>query len=646
MAVTASSFNIVNPTPEKVAKLESALTYLQSNGSQMAIGLLETSAASGVKVIFSDPRVNQHSGYGSAAHAIVWNPEEGVMISDDAGNIKGVQSSANVFVHEAAHSIDAGGIARTRILHDTYFNLYEMSATIMSDTVAKDLGEVVRNNYSGVDIKVKNVTSHTTDDKLWVQIGANGQPETGPRFTPTDVAPRFGSEHAYKDVQPGRLPAEVPVAPSPPPVVQPNQPQPSTGALESDWCPMPADTSGGGTAVPPPAPSGPAAFGRQIQAAGLELTEPPVMDGTLQRVAVASGMPGNRDGAYTGHLDGHAHGQITNFASGVKLDWSMDGIALSDKQQGQLAVDTQNARQQRGAELSEQYNNVAARTTEKLDRLPDAPPAQGNAYLAGKQIDAHGVKFDGDKLIIPLRDIDGKVWSAQTIGPGDDGGATFEKGGRRVGNMHIIGDIKPGNDVLVAEGYASGASLHQATGKPVVVAFDARNMDAVVDSVKSRHPTVPLHIMADNIGVEKATAAAEKHQVGIAFPEFKTAGTMADFNELHIREGLPAVKEQVDKAVARSVDHSLEQATTAARAQRGDSAEVRAAAADSKHTGPVTAMTSYHAVQAVGEKAFIAHELRDLPSIPVQDKPILIAYHDGRAQMSDMAPERAAGQQR
>ncbi|ATQ73578.1 hypothetical protein CR152_02950 [Massilia violaceinigra] len=552
------------------------------------------------------------------------------MVSDNTGNIKGVQSSASVFLHEAAHAVDPDMIAQKKVSAGIYKDMAEKSAVIITDAVARDLGEVTRGNYKGGKVEVENVTAHTIPGKVWVQVGANGQLETGPRFEPTTDAPRFGSVHPYKDVKPDKA-TEKPVTLSPPQPPQPNQPGPATDPAESQRRPI---------------PDAPAAFGKQIQAAGLALNDSPVMDGTLQRVPVAGGLPGNRDGAYAGHLDGHPHGHISNFASGVKQDWSMDGVALSSKQQSQLAVDAQNARQQRGTELSEQYNNVAAKTMEKFERLPDTPPAGGNAYLASKQIDGHGVKFDGDKVVVPLRDIDGKIWSAQTIQPGEDGGATFEKGGRRVGNMHIIGDIKPGNDVLVAEGYASGASLHQATGKPVVVAFDVRNMDAVVDSVKSRHPTVPVHIMADHAGVEKATAAAEKHQVGIAFPESKTAGKMADFNELHVREGLPAVKDQVDKALARSVDHSLEQATTAARAQRGDSAEVRTAAADSKHTGPVTAMTSYHAVQAVGEKAFIAHELRDLPGIPVQDKPILIAYHDGRAQMSDMAPERAAGQQR
>ncbi|MDQ1815785.1 DUF2235 domain-containing protein [Massilia sp. CCM 9210] len=465
-----------------------------------------------------------------------------------------------------------------------------------------------------------------------------------------NVAPRPVTEQAPAAPAPQEMSAAQNVAPRPVTEQAPAAPAPQAVAAAQNVAPRPVAEQA--PAAPAPELDGKAAFAKQLQAAGLELKEPPVMDGTLQRVAIAGGAPGNRDGAYAGHLDGHPHGHITNFASGVQTNWSQDGMTLSDKQQGQLTAHAQDARQQRGTELSEQYNQVSAKIVEKLDRLPDHPPAEGNAYMASKKIDAYGVKFEGDTMIVPMRDINGKVWSAQTIQPGEDGGSSFEKGSRRVGNMHIIGDIKPGADVLVTESYASGASLHQATGKAVVVAFDARNIDPVVESVKSRHPTNALYIMADNdkqsqqnVGGEKATAAAEKHQVGIAFPESKS-GKVADFNELHVREGLPAVKAQVDKAVDRSVDHSREQATSVAHAQRGDSAEVKAATPDGKHTGPVIAVTKYHAIQAVGEKSYIVHQLSDLPSVPVQDKPLTIAYQDGRAQMTDKAPEKVASLQR
>ncbi|MDQ1925143.1 phospholipase effector Tle1 domain-containing protein, partial [Massilia pseudoviolaceinigra] len=52
------------------------------------------------------------------------------------------------------------------------------------------------------------------------------------------------------------------------------------------------------SAVPAPATDGKAEFAKAIKAAGLELKEPPVMDGTLQRVPVAGRAPDNRDGAY------------------------------------------------------------------------------------------------------------------------------------------------------------------------------------------------------------------------------------------------------------------------------------------------------------------------------------------------------------
>jgi putative DNA primase/helicase len=40
--------------------------------------------------------------------------------------------------------------------------------------------------------------------------------------------------------------------------------------------------------------------------------------------------------------------------------------------------------------------------------------------------------------------------------------------------------------VLIAEGYATAASVHEATGRPVVVAFDAHNLKPVAELFRDR----------------------------------------------------------------------------------------------------------------------------------------------------------------
>ncbi len=392
-----------------------------------------------------------------------------------------------------------------------------------------------------------------------------------------------------------------------------------------------------------------AEFGAAIRAAGLVLDGEPVMDGKLHRVAVEGGKKGMRDGAYVGYIDGKPSGHIQNFRTGHKENWTAAGVQLSAEEQAQLAAQAQLAKQQRAAELAEQHAKTADRAQAKWDRLADAPASGENAYLARKGVAPHGVKFDGERLVVPVRDAEGKLWSLQSISPEEGAPKMFEKGGRKTGNMHVLGELKPGAEVLVAEGYATGASLHEATGKTVAVAFDSGNLDAVVGALKQRLPTSPIYIMGDNdkhqqqnVGVEKAMAAAERHQVGVAFPQFQAPGKLTDFNDLHQAEGLGAVKGQVEQALAQSMEQSRAQAAGIARAQLGGNVELQTPGPATRHTGEVLGVTGYHATQATGRNAAVVHTVADLDQRPEPGKVATIQYRDGRGQVQD----RSVDQQR
>ena len=395
-----------------------------------------------------------------------------------------------------------------------------------------------------------------------------------------------------------------------------------------------------------------AEFAAAIKAAGLVIDGEPIMDGKMHRVPVVDGKKGMRDGAYVGYMDGKPSGHIQNFRTGHKENWTAAGVQLSAEEQAQLAAQAQLAKQQRAAELAEQHGKAADKAQAKWERLADAPPNGENAYLARKGVGAHGVKFDGERLVVPVRDVDGKLWSVQSISPEEGAPKMFEKGGRKTGNMHVIGELKPGAEVLVAEGYATGASLHQATGKTVAVAFDSGNLDAVVGAIKQRHPTSPIYIMGDNdkhaqqnVGVEKAMAAAQKHQVGVAFPEFKAGGKLTDFNDLHKAEGLAAVKAQVEAALGQSMSQSRQQAAGIAKAQLGDGVEVGVPGQNTRHTGEVLGVTGYHATQATGRNAAVVHAVADLDQRPEPGKVATIQYRDGRGKVQDRAVEQQKQQQ-
>lgn len=161
------------------------------------------------------------------------------------------------------------------------------------------------------------------------------------------------------------------------------------------------------------------------------------------------------------------------------------------------------ARRERERAESKQQENArieaahASAASEAAEFWQQASETGESPYLARKGVQPHGVRFGADGwLLVPLRDAAGVLWNVQRIAPakpGNDGpDKLFLKGGRKSGLWHLVGDM--GDDaagsvvLLVAEGYATAASLHEATGRPVAVAFDAGNLGHVVKALRKTYP--------------------------------------------------------------------------------------------------------------------------------------------------------------
>jgi len=407
-------------------------------------------------------------------------------------------------------------------------------------------------------------------------------------------------------------------------------------------------------------------FGNAIRAAGLELDGVPEMDGKLHRIPVADGKRGNRDGAYVGYLDGRPAGSIQNWASGEKTNWKLEGPDLTAEQRAELAAAAVIKKQMRAAELSAQHNEAADKAGKRWDRAADMPQDGVTPYLERKQVEAFGLKRDGDNVLIPARDIDGKLWSIQTVfpekkelAPGTDPlDKVFTKDAKKEGNFHLIGEIKPGQPVITMEGYATGASVHQATGYAVAVAFDSGNLDAVVGALKERYPTNPHFIGADddrfpkpgqpekNAGLTKANEAAQKHEVGVIVPVFSTAGRLTDFNDLHVSEGLAVVKQQIEHGVSLSMEQSRQTAEQLAKARLGSNAEVKVPGDNTRHTGTVLGVSGYHAAQATSTAVATIHQVKDLETVPAAGEVATIQYKDGRGKVTAKSPEKQKELQR
>lgn len=148
---------------------------------------------------------------------------------------------------------------------------------------------------------------------------------------------------------------------------------------------------------------------------------------------------------------------------------------------------------------------AAERAVSEWEDGLDADPAT-QTYLDRKNLkDSFGARINarGD-LILPVYGSDGAIMSIQTIGATRK---TFLKDGRTKGGFWWIGNPKA-QSVYLCEGFATGASIHEATGKTVYISFSANNLSAVARMLASWGRNVV--IIADNDKSGTGAREAEK----------------------------------------------------------------------------------------------------------------------------------------
>jgi len=149
---------------------------------------------------------------------------------------------------------------------------------------------------------------------------------------------------------------------------------------------------------------------------------------------------------------------------------------------------------------------------------------------------------------VPMIDESGEVQSLQMIS--GNGDKKFLAGGKMQGCYFPLGIIKPSTPVLIAEGYATAATLHEIIGLPVIVAYNAGNLLHVAKSIRAQYPNLSIIICADddiktegNPGVTKATEAARAVNGNVIIPDFgdDRPDGLTDFNDMAAHLGKDAV---------------------------------------------------------------------------------------------------------
>lgn len=238
-------------------------------------------------------------------------------------------------------------------------------------------------------------------------------------------------------------------------------------------------------------------FHDALVAAKLVIKGTPVMNGEWQRTTVSTSSKATAlKGAYIANLDDEVpNGFIQNFDTGYSAPWYPDGLILTDEQRRKYERQAAENKAIRERELADAQDKVATLCAKKWASLPDL---ESHPYIERKGVEIFGLKRQGDNLVTPVRDVDGKIWSLQYIPADPNRIKMYEKGGRKTGNFHVLGNLEGAETVLFAEGYATCASLHMATQLPVVEVFDSGNIDAVMRALSPRLEGVEKIICADD----------------------------------------------------------------------------------------------------------------------------------------------------
>lgn len=269
-------------------------------------------------------------------------------------------------------------------------------------------------------------------------------------------------------------------------------------------------------------------------------------------------------------------GYVKNYKSNEYLAWGIKNIKQDKNQSISYKKITQEElwqvrkeEERKVLELEKQKMNQYQQKSKELEIIYNNSNNKGKSrYLTKKQIgdiEINNIKFtEKDQILVPARDIDGKLWTIQTINP--TGSKRFEKEALKRGNFYIVNKDKLEDNkdpLFITEGFATAISIYQATDSQIdtVASFDATNMKEVVKNIKATYPNRQIIIMADNdeknllknltnIGLDTANKIKEKYpDIRVLYPKFTEDEVkkekLSDFNDLAVKRGIDEVKKRL-----------------------------------------------------------------------------------------------------
>ena len=264
-------------------------------------------------------------------------------------------------------------------------------------------------------------------------------------------------------------------------------------------------------------------FREAMLSAGVQPPDEIILDGQLRRFR-PDPKKHDRSGWYVGHADG--------ICTMIWGDWRQ-GIEQTIKATinrpytvaDEMAHVARVAAAKAARDLERKKQNEAAASTVEIIWSEGACASPEHPYLKRKGIQPHGAKITGDgRLMVPLFDSDGALASLQYIDA--EGGKLYHPGGSVSGKFCIIGTLDVPGVLYVAEGFATAATIHEVSGRPVIVAYSASNLVPVTGTLREIHGQAQdIVIVADNdasgVGQKYAEQACAKYGARMVMPSIQ-----------------------------------------------------------------------------------------------------------------------------
>lgn len=342
-------------------------------------------------------------------------------------------------------------------------------------------------------------------------------------------------------------------------------------------------------------------FRNAMREQGIECTDRMEADGAIHRFHVHGDRSGRKNGWYALHYDKYPvgiYGCHKRFPD-QQFQWKQEGDECKLTPEEQRQVKEYLAEKKAEREQKEKERNEKARI-KAAEMWESAVPCEEHEYLAGKGIKSYGlrvgpwsvwdddahqhVKITDNALLIPMFDRHRHIHSLQAIIPladlreEDDSAKKFLPGGAKRDKFYVIGEPQLLDDKVVfvlCEGYATGASIHEATGHAVLVCFDAGNLKGIAQALSTamlKQGKQTLIIVAcdndrwttkpvNNPGVTHGRQAAVAVDGLYVIPDFLDLSSKpTDFNDLHQLEGIAAVRQAFDAVLHPQTQTALAEA--------------------------------------------------------------------------------------